>query len=123
MNQPRLLWFVALAGALALIACDRDKEEAAPASNSKVAAGAPEQQPLNFPADDGQRPTFDGDRAMQYAKEIVKFGPRPLASANHKKVEDYISTRLKDDQVEHDVFTAETNVGKFPVHNIIAKFP
>lgn len=60
---------------------------------------------------------------MQYVKDIVKFGPRPLGSASHKKVEDYISSHLKGDDVEHDVFSAETNVGKFPVHNIIAKFP
>ena len=32
---------------------------------------------------------------MQYVKEIVKFGPRPLGSTNHKKVEDYIASRLE----------------------------
>jgi Zn-dependent M28 family amino/carboxypeptidase len=30
---------------------------------------------------------------------------------------------LKGDQVEHDIFTADTPEGKFPVHNIIAKYP
>ena len=60
---------------------------------------------------------------MQYVKEIVKFGPRPLGSANHKKVEDYIDAHLKGDDVEDDRFTADTPVGKFPVHNIIAKYP
>ena len=30
---------------------------------------------------------------------------------------------LKGDQVEDDVFTADTPEGKFPVHNIIAKYP
>lgn len=60
---------------------------------------------------------------MRYVKEIVKFGPRPLASANHKKVEDYLESHLKGDQVEDDTFTADTPVGKFPVHNIVAKFP
>ena len=60
---------------------------------------------------------------MQYVKEIVKFGPRPLGSASHKKVEEYISTHLKGDQVEDDIFTADTPEGKFPVHNIIAKYP
>ena len=60
---------------------------------------------------------------MQYTKEIVKFGPRPLNSASHKKVEEYITAHLKGDEVENDVFTAETNIGKFPVHNIVAKFP
>ena len=38
----------------------------------------------------GPPPAFDGDRAMQYMKDIVKFGPRPIGSANHKKVEDYL---------------------------------
>jgi Zn-dependent M28 family amino/carboxypeptidase len=60
---------------------------------------------------------------MQYVKEIVAFGPRPVASPNHKKVEDYITSYLKGDVVEHDVFTADTPEGKFPVHNIVAKFP
>ncbi len=60
---------------------------------------------------------------MQYVKEIVALGPRPIGSANHKKVEDYLASRLKGDQVEDDVFTADTPEGKFPVHNIIAKFP
>ena len=123
MKQARLLWFLALGSALALIACDRDKESVAPAPNNSVAASAPQKEPVKFPPDDGTLPSFDGDRAMQYVKEIVKFGPRPLGSASHKKVEDYISSHLKGDEVEHDVFTAETNIGKFPVHNIIAKFP
>jgi glutaminyl-peptide cyclotransferase len=60
---------------------------------------------------------------MQYVKEIVAFGPRPMGSANHKKVEDYITSHLKGDAVEDDSFTAATPEGKFPVHNIIAKFP
>lgn len=60
---------------------------------------------------------------MQYVKEIVAFGPRPLGSANHKKVEDFILAHLKGDDVENDVFTANTPEGKLPVHNIIAKFP
>jgi len=123
MKRTKLLWLLGLAAALALIACDRDKESAAPSASNSVAASAPEKEPLKFPPDDGQHPTFDGDRAMQYVKDIVKFGPRPLGSASHKKVEDYIFSHLKGDDVEHDVFSAETNVGKFPVHNIIAKFP
>src|SRR5581483_5229380 len=37
--------------------------------------------------------------------------------------ENYIAAHLKGDMVEDDVFTAETNLGKFPVHNVVAKFP
>lgn len=123
MNRSKLLWFAALAGALVLIACDRDKDAGPTAPGSSVAAGAPPKGPLKLPADDAPPPVLEGERAMQYAKEIVKFGPRPLGSANHKKVEDYIASRLKGDQVEDDIFTPDTPEGKFPVHNIVAKYP
>jgi glutaminyl-peptide cyclotransferase len=111
---------VLLASILALLACDHSK---APTEMQATSAIAPASTPMTFPPDNAPAPTLDENRAMQYVKEIVKFGPRPLASANHKKVEDYIEAHLKGDQVEDDSFTAETNVGKFPVHNIVAKFP
>jgi len=52
-----------------------------------------------------------------------RSGPRPLGSANHKKVEAFITSQLKGDAVEDDIFTADTPEGKFPVRNIVAKFP
>ncbi|HTS36025.1 MAG TPA: M28 family metallopeptidase [Candidatus Solibacter sp.] len=121
----RLFWWVVLALALVVLACDRDNDAAVKQTAPSAAASTaePAKPQLNFPADNGPPPAFDGDRAMQYVKEIVKFGPRPLGTANHKKVEEYLGGRLKGDQVEDDVFTADTPVGKFPVHNIIAKFP
>jgi len=73
--------------------------------------------------DSNAAPSFNADRGMKYVKEIVAFGPRPIGSANHKKVEDYILVHLKGDDVESDAFIADTPEGKFPVHNIIAKFP
>lgn len=60
---------------------------------------------------------------MQYNREVVAFGPRPVGSKNHKKLEDYIYAHLKGDAVEDDAFMADTPEGKFPVRNIIAKFP
>jgi glutaminyl-peptide cyclotransferase len=105
----------------ALLACDRGKE--APQSEPARAPAAAVSPAISFPPDDGPPPAFDADRAMQYVKDIVGFGPRPLGSANHKKVEEYIKSHLNGDQVEDDAFTADTNVGKFPVHNIVAKFP
>ena len=60
---------------------------------------------------------------MQYAKEIVKFGPRPLGSANHKKVEDYIYSHLKGDRWRTTPSPPTRPEGKFPVRNIIAKYP
>jgi hypothetical protein len=115
-------WWILLGLALALLACDRDKDPAASQTPAAAAAETPTPA-LNLPPDTVPPPTFDGDRAMQYVKDIVKYGPRPLGSANHKNVEDYLDSRLKGDQVEDDVFTADTPVGKFPVHNIVAKFP
>jgi Zn-dependent M28 family amino/carboxypeptidase len=67
--------------------------------------------------------SFNATRAMQYTREVVAFGPRPIGSANHKKLEKYILAHLKGDPVEDDAFTADTPEGKFPVRNIIAKFP
>ena len=101
----------------ALTACAQSPKPAAPSGEITVTAkSAPT-------PDDGPTPTFNSSRAMQYVKEIVAFGPRPIGSANHKKVEDYILAHLKGDEVESDSFTADTPEGKFPVHNIIAKFP
>lgn len=68
-------------------------------------------------------PTVNGERAMQYVKEIVAFGARPIGSANHTKLENYISAHLKGDEVEIDAFDADTPAGKLPVHNILAKYP
>ena len=125
--RSRTWRWMLLAVGLAIVACDRDKDSAqdkgptAPASAS--VASADTTGPTALPPDSGPPPTFDGDRAMQYVKDIVKFGPRPVGSANHKKVEEYIASHLKGDQVEDDGFTAETPEGKFPVHNIIAKYP
>jgi glutaminyl-peptide cyclotransferase len=67
--------------------------------------------------------SFNAARAMQYTREVVALGPRPIGSANHKKLENYIAAHLKSDQVEDDAFVADTPEGKFPVRNIIAKFP
>lgn len=109
--------------ALVVIACDKDKEKSQSPSAASDTAAAPASAPIPFPADSGPPPAVDGERAMQYVKDIVKFGPRPPGSANHKKVEEFIDSHLKGDQVEDDTFTADTPEGKFPVHNIIAKFP
>jgi len=125
MSKWTTLRWILLAGMIAVIACDRDKDSAQkPASSSSAPAAADSTPPvLNFPPESGPPPAFDGERAMQYVKDIVKFGPRPLGSANHKKVEEYLDSHLKGDEVEDDIFTADTNIGKFPVHNVIAKFP
>jgi glutaminyl-peptide cyclotransferase len=124
MRGMNWLRWILLAGALTFLACDRDKDaaqvQAQPAAPPADAEALPK---LTLPPDNGPPPAFDADRAMKYTAEIVKFGPRPIGSANHKKVEDYFLAHLKGDDVESDSFTADTPEGKFPVHNIIAKFP
>ena len=120
-------WILPAALALGGLACDPGKEAAqdkAKSQNPPAVAPAETALPtLSLPPDSGPVPSFDANRSMQYVKEIVALGPRPIGSANHKKVEDYITSHLKGDAVEDDAFTADTVEGKFPVRNIIAKYP
>ena len=107
---------------LALFACSRGKN--AVASNASAASASPANTDAsNLPPDSGPPPAFNANRAMQYVKEIVAFGPRPIGSENHKKVENYILAHLKGDDVEQDSFDVHPTEGIFPVRNIIAKFP
>ena len=117
----RVFRIIGLMCFLSLVACSKQKEAAAatPPDN----ASAPATQDSVGTPDTGPAPSFDSARAMRYVKEIVAFGPRPLGSANHKKVEDYIHAQLKGDVVEDDDFMVGTSEGKLPVHNIIAKYP
>lgn len=80
-------------------------------------------QPASASASNLPLPDINGNRAMQYTKEVVAFGSRPPGSAGHEKLEQYILSKLKDVDVEQDKFTAQTPAGKFPINNIIAKFP
>jgi len=123
MSGSKYLRWILLAGVVTVLACDRDKDAAQGQSAPPVTPADTSLPTLTFPPDSGGVPAFDANRAMQYVKEIVALGPRPIGSANHKKVEDYITGHLKGDTVEDDAFTADTVEGKFPVRNIIAKFP
>jgi len=114
--------FALLCLAGGFVACDRGKDTAHAASQTSASRPEAAVGKLSLPPDSGPPPSIDSHRAMQYVKDIVAYGPRPLGSANHKKVEDYILARLKRDVVENDTFTADTPEGKFPVHNVIAKF-
>ncbi|MGA2966448.1 MAG: M28 family peptidase [Terriglobales bacterium] len=98
---------------------------AAAKTEAPAAASAPSQSasPQPAAADNSPLPHIDPKRAFQYTREVTAFGPRYMGSENHKKLERYILDHLKGDQVEDDAFTADTVEGKFPVRNIIAKFP
>jgi len=123
--RPVFLPTLLLSFAVTFVSCNHDKDAGAtvaqaPAAPATVDTSLPK---LSLLPDSGPLPTIDSDRAFQYLRDIVAFGPRPLGSANHKKVEEYILAHLKGDEVENDAFTADTPEGKLPVHNIVAKFP
>jgi glutaminyl-peptide cyclotransferase len=103
-----------------LFACSKAKNVAA---SSASTASAQQVDLSDLPADSSPSPAFNANRAMQYVKEIVALGPRPIGSENHKKVENYILAHLKGDEVEQDSFDVHPTEGTFPVRNIIAKFP
>jgi hypothetical protein len=102
-------------------ACAQKPAEATPPA--QTASDAPIPGKAHPSVGPGPVLPFNSARAMQYVKEIVAFGPRPVGSANHKKVEDYIAAHLPGDMVEADIFTAATPEGSLPVHNLVAKFP
>ncbi|MGC2551543.1 MAG: M28 family peptidase [Candidatus Sulfotelmatobacter sp.] len=122
ISHKMALRILLLSVAITIVACNRD-QDATPVKAQTQPAAAPSLPTLSLPADGGSPPAFDSTRAMQYVREIVALGPRPVGSANHKKVEAFIISQLKGDAVEDDVFTADTPEGKFPVRNIVAKFP
>ena len=116
----QLLLAIALANTVACAKGTDATASAAPRSESTATAPAP---PEGAPTDSAPLPHIDSKRAFQYTREVTAFGPRYMGSENHKKLERYIVDHLKGDQVEEDAFSADTVEGKFPVRNIIAKFP
>jgi len=105
-------------------ASDKSAKGAEPAPSAQSAAAHANTSDLSArPANAGVAPTINPARTMEYIKEIVAFGPRPVGSKNHQRLEEYILNHLKGDDVTDDAFTADTPEGKFPVRNLIAKYP
>lgn len=106
-------------------ACSSNKGPApSPAVNAASStADSPEPPAQSASADSAPLPQIDSKRTFQYVKDVVAFGARPIGSENHKKLETYILGHLKGDEVEDDAFTSDTPEGKFPIRNIIAKYP
>ncbi len=107
---------IAIAVALAFTACDHAKEVSEVSAQTPAAAPTEESRStkISLPPDSGPPPAFDSHRAMQYVKEIVAFGPRPIGSANHKKVETYLHAHLKGDEVETTYSPPIRLRGNFP---------
>jgi glutaminyl-peptide cyclotransferase len=115
MNKCKFILVLAVLG---LSACSNANN--ADAASVVVPAPIHASAPPSVP--DTAVPAFNANRAMQYVKEIVALGPRPIGSEDHKKVEKYILAHLKGDNVEQDAFDIHPTEGTFPVRNIIAKF-
>jgi glutaminyl-peptide cyclotransferase len=113
---------VALAATAACTKASSSNTSSALTKSDTFALAAPQPQASS---DNAPLPHIDAKRAFEYTREVTAFGPRYIGSENHKKLERYIIDHLKGDQVEveDDAFTADTVEGKFPVRNIIAKFP
>jgi glutaminyl-peptide cyclotransferase len=122
------LWLricVALSLAIAVAsaaACSKGTSADAGSTAATSAAATPAPPEAATP-DSAPLPHIDSKRAFQYTREVTAFGERYMGNQNHKKLERYILDHLKGDEVEDDAFTADTVEGKFPVRNIIAKFP
>ena len=110
-----------------LLACSQNKpaeaNAAAPQSAAQASAQPSAPTPAPAPASNAPAMRVDGERAMQYTREMVAFGPRYDGSKGIEKFRQYILAHLKGDQVEQDSFVADTPAGKLPMTNIIAKFP
>jgi len=112
---------------MATLACSKSQpspaapEETKPAGNT-LATPAPAAI-TTVAASSDPKPDIHGNHVMQYVKEVVAIGSRPVGSQGHARLEQYILSHLKGVDVEQDKFVAQTPVGKFPVDNIIAKFP
>jgi glutaminyl-peptide cyclotransferase len=116
----RIYKFILVLAVMALSACSKANNADAARPVVRPAVHADNSTSASV---DSTPPAFNANRAMQYVKEIVALGPRPIGSENHKKVEKYILAHLKGDDVEQDSFDIHPAEGTFPVRNIIAKFP
>lgn len=72
-----------------------------------------------------QQARFDGRAALEQTRRAVAFGPRPVNSDAHRKLQAYIKGELKlrGCQVMEDAFEADTPKGRIPMNNLICKFP
>jgi len=68
---------------------------------------------------------FSGERALEYTRHAVSFGPRPAGSAALRNLRAYIESQLRllHCQVTEDTFTARTPDGSVEMRNIVARFP
>jgi glutaminyl-peptide cyclotransferase len=68
-------------------------------------------------------PSISGEKALEYVKAQVSFGPRPPGSPALQKCREYITQQLRGFgyQVEDDSFIAQTPSGSIRMHNLLAR--
>lgn len=114
--HPRLSTIAfALLIMLVFSACNRD-------SSVSASPAEPAPKPASVPAG-ASLPHADGQRALQYTREVVAFGPRYVGSPGHAQTEAYLRKELSGDNLQEDTFTASTPAGSLRMTNFIAKFP
>jgi Zn-dependent M28 family amino/carboxypeptidase len=66
---------------------------------------------------------FSGANALQFTRTVAGFGPRPIDSPAHHKLQAYLLNKVRGFGcvVEQDVFTGQTPIGPKRMNNIIAK--
>jgi len=76
-----------------------------------------------FPGITSERAVLSGDKAMEYVRAQVAFGPRPPGSPQLQKCREYIETQLRSFgyRVDHDQFVAQTPYGPIRMNNLIAR--
>lgn len=69
--------------------------------------------------------SFNGERALEYTRKVVAFGPRPPGSPAIRQLQSYIinQIRLHGASLTTDDFTATTPKGPVAMRNLIAHFP
>jgi Zn-dependent M28 family amino/carboxypeptidase len=68
---------------------------------------------------------FSGERALDYTRKAVNFGPRPPGSPAIKQLQAYITEQIHAHGATliSDDFTASTPKGPIAMRNLIARFP
>ena len=66
---------------------------------------------------------FNGSKAYEYARTFAEIGPRWPTGPGHAKAEAFIRNQFKHDQLEEDIFSANTPIGPVTLHNFIVRFP
>src|SRR6266576_1866541 len=104
---------VAFASLIFLLGCPSNSNKPAELSSSTPVANAP------------AKSDFDADRAFDYVRKQVEFGPRPPGSPELEKTRAYIIDQLRSFglNVTTDEFHATTPVGDKRMVNLIAELP